>query len=639
MKGNWIIYGNHIAIDVGDRILHPMASDIYPFIDSKEPSVICGVVCNPIKESLPHIRFSKIGLSIHGVLDENPDGGVNFNVYANKRNKYYQVDICETHLIDHCICDNVWHFMSSNVSFIDDFINKLGIEVNGKISFKQYLKAIEQIAFLRISCIKNEVKAEQLTPPINTNEAPPITLKASLYPYQETGYRWLKYMLRESGGCILGDEMGLGKTMQVIATILQLKQSCNPRVIVVAPISLLTNWMRECNKFAPSLCVHVHHGPDRISNYKDFFKYDVVITSYTTVVSDIYMLNMIEWTLAVLDEAQNIKNPDSQRTKACKMIRRSSSLAVSGTPFENHVSDIWSLVDFIMPNLLGSLSDYSETISDNIEGAQLIEPILTPLMLRRLVKDVAQDLPEKIVTTQPLRMSEEECVQYGHYLSSILQECEAESVSLGMLQKLRIYCTHPYAVSEFEETNWRDPYEVSIKYQRFCEIVQEIVDKEEKIIVFTSYKKMFDIFHKDVPSRFGIKLLSINGETPVEERQSIVDHFNSINGSAILILNPRAAGTGLNITGANHVIHYNLEWNPSLEDQSTARAHRRGQHKTVFVYRLFYEDTIEQVVNERILRKRDIASIAIVGNDGISQDRKDIIAALKLTPSIKNNNI
>ena len=441
-------------------------------------------------------------------------------------------------------------------------------------------------------------------------------------------------MLSESGGCILGDEMGLGKTMQVISVILAHQSQATMPTLVVAPISLLANWEREISKFAPSLKVKVHHGATRISNYRDFRPYDVVVTSYSTVVSDIHMMNMIEWDLVVLDEAQNIKNPYSQRTKACKALHRKASIAVSGTPFENHVSDIWSLTDFALPKLLGTLQDYNEAISDDVEGGERIEPILTPLMIRRLVKDVAQDLPEKIVSSQPVQMSEQECIQYKAYLDSIMEGFDENSVNLGMLQKLRIYCTHPFAT--MEGTFWGDPAEVSIKYQRLCEIVGEIVELGEKVIVFTSYKKMFDVFKKDIPERFGVKLWCINGETPVDERQSIVDSFNKLTTSAMLVLNPRAAGTGLNITGANHVIHYNLEWNPSLEDQATARAYRRGQTKTVFIYRLYYKDTVEEIVNERIERKRDIAAIAIVGNDGISQDRKDILAALILIPSIKN---
>ena len=231
-------------------------------------------------------------------------------------------------------------------------------------------------------------------------------------------------------------------------------------------------------------------------------------------------------------------------------------------------------------------------------------------------------------------MSDHECQEYNNYLSSLKNSVESENINLGMLQKLRIYCTHPYAISEADR--FCDPAEVSIKYQRFCEIAEEIINREEKIIVFTSYKNMFEIFKRDIPNRFGIQIWTINGETPVAERQEIVDRFNNLSGSAMLILNPRAAGTGLNITGANHVIHYNLEWNPALEDQSSARAYRRGQQKTVFIYRLYYTDTIEQVVNERIERKRNISSSAVIGNDGQSQDRLDILKALELIPSIRN---
>ena len=344
---------------------------------------------------------------------------------------------------------------------------------------------------------------------------------------------------------------------------------------------------------------------------------------------------MVNWKFVALDEAQNIKNPFSARAKACKNINRERSIAVSGTPFENHLTDIWSLIDFVQPGLLGSLESYKETITDDISGGKKIEPILSPLMIRRLVADVAKDLPEKVVSTQALQMSEYECNEYSKYLSSLKNNIDSDKLTLGMLQQLRIYCTHPYAISGKNEFD--DPTEVSIKYQRFCEIVEEIVSREEKIIVFTSYKNMFEIFKKDIPNRFGIQLWTINGETPVAERQQIVDRFNNLSGSAMLILNPRAAGTGLNITGANHVIHYNLEWNPALEDQSSARAYRRGQQKTVFIYRLYYSDTVEQVVNERIERKRDIASSAVIGNDGQSQDRADNLRALELIPSIRKN--
>jgi SNF2 family DNA or RNA helicase len=249
-------------------------------------------------------------------------------------------------------------------------------------------------------------------------------------------------------------------------------------------------------------------------------------------------------------------------------------------------------------------------------------------MIRRMVKDVATDLPEKIVIPQPLLMSNSEGLKYEEFREAACAESEGNSLNLGILQKLRMFCTHPLLC----ENDIFDPYDVSVKYQRLCEIVDEICSLGEKVILFTSYQKMFDILDRDIPYRFGIPIWKINGSTPVEKRQNIVDDFNNYEASALLALNPRAAGTGLNITSANHVVHYNLEWNPALEDQASARAYRRGQEKTVFVYRLYYEDTVEQIVNERIERKREMVSAAIVGTDGKTENREDIIAALNISP-------
>lgn len=633
MNAVWHIVDNHLALRCGNQSLHPNAEEVYAFLNNPTPRSIQGICCKSPVDDIASLRFSRVGVPVSMILENFSTNSVSLKIIATKRNSTITVDIVEGVIIDHCVSDNVWLYLSDGITELQELLDTTGIKSSGVISIRQYLKIVEQSTLNHVRFIKNNVDSSLFKRPVDETENVPSTLKANLYPYQKTGYLWIKYMLQESQGCILGDEMGLGKTMQVIASMLYLKQVGHTPILVVAPISLLANWKRECEKFAPSLNVWVHHGGSRTGNYRDLLQFDVVVTSYTTVVSDIHMLNMINWELVVLDEAQNIKNPYSARTKNCKALRRNRSLAVSGTPFENHVADIWSLVDFALPNLLGSIEKYKEEISDDVSGGEKIEPILSPLMIRRLVNDVAKDLPEKIVSTQPIQMSEEECNQYAHYLEQIKSATDSDSINLGMLQKLRIYCTHPFAVED--SPIWLDPCECSVKYQRFCEILTEIVERKEKVIVFTSYKKMFDIFKKDITSRFGIKVWSINGETPVDERQSIVDTFNKLDSSAALILNPRAAGTGLNITGANHVIHYNLEWNPSLEDQSSARAYRRGQQKTVFIYRLYYEGTVEEVVNERIERKRDIASSAIVGNIGVNQDRDDIIKVLELVPSIK----
>ena len=633
MNAVWHIVDNHLALKCGNQSLHPNAEEVYAFLNKQDMESIQGICCKSPVEDIASLRFSRVGVPVSMILENSGTNSVSLKIIATRRNSTIQVDIVEGVIIDHCVSDNVWFYLSDGITELQELLDKTGIKSSGVISIRQYLKIVEHSTLSHTRFIMNDVDSSIFKRPVDETENVPFTLKANLFPYQKTGYLWIKYMLQESQGCILGDEMGLGKTMQVIASMLYLKQIGNTPMLVVAPISLLANWKRECEKFAPSLNVWVHHGGARTGNYRDLLQYDVVVTSYTTVVSDIHMLNMINWELVALDEAQNIKNPYSARTKNCKALRRNRSLAVSGTPFENHVTDIWSLVDFALPNILGSIEKYKEEISDDVVGGEKIEPILSPLMIRRLVNDVAKDLPEKIVSTQPIQMSEEECNQYTQYLEQIKGETDAENINLGMLQKLRIYCTHPLAAEE--SSIWIDPCEYSVKYQRFCEILTEIVERNEKVIVFTSYKKMFDIFKKDITSRFGIRVWSINGETPVDERQSIVDTFNKLDSSAALILNPRAAGTGLNITGANHVIHYNLEWNPSLEDQSSARSYRRGQQKTVFIYRLYYEGTVEEVVNERIERKRDIASSAVVGNIGVNQDRDDIIKVLELVPSIK----
>lgn len=631
MEGHWITYQHHLALEVDGTIIHPSAKEMYTAFSGES---VQGISCPKPQEKLTDIRFSKFGSEILVSLTNSVEKTIQISFFANRRGSIVPVDVIDGIIIDHCIYNGTWFYLTGNVEEMQEVIQKCGIVSSGSISIRQYLKLVECDLLNDHRLIDNQVDISVLETPIDEKGSAPPTLNAQLFPYQRTGYLWLKYMLEETQGCILGDEMGLGKTMQVICELLYLKSTGYTPCLVIAPISLLVNWERECAKFAPSLNTVIHHGNERTGNYKDLLTYDIIITSYTTVVSDVFMMKMIQWPLVVLDEAQNIKNPVSARTKACKALKRVRSLAVSGTPFENHVTDIWSLVDFIQPGLLGSLNKYTEIVSDDIAGGTRIEPILSPLMIRRLVKDVAKDLPEKIVSAIPLRMSEDECLQYNSYRNALLAEYDVDNVALGMLQMLRIYCTHPFVATKKPFAG--NPAESSVKYQRFCEITEEIISRQEKVIVFTSFKMMFDIFHHDIPNRFGIPLWSINGETPVEERQKVVDTFNNKIGAAMLILNPRAAGTGLNITGANHVIHFNLEWNPSLEDQSTARAYRRGQEKPVFVYRLYYEGTIEEVVNERISRKRNIAATAVIGTDGKSQDRRDIIKALSLVPSFRN---
>ena len=629
MRNKWIITDHHIAIRNGNTIFHPNASEIFDCMSGD------GFDChfsNPTEE-LDNIRFSKVGSAIRCKITSNDKNEIIINLYVIRKNKECLVDAVRGAVIDHALSNNEWFYINGDVDRINELFHNAGIQSCGQISIGQYIELLREEYFSGRKVIEIDVRNEIVIDILNREQNLPLGIKASLYNYQKIGFSWIKSMLNAVHGCILGDEMGLGKTLQIITLMQDNKEHNNKPSLVIAPVSLIVNWKRECEKFAPDLKVLIHHGANRTGIYKDLLHYDIVVISYNTAVTDLGMLKMINWYCVVIDEAQNIKNPSSERAQAVKALIRRNSVAVTGTPFENHITDLWSIMDFAIPGLFGSLNTFKQAVTDDVLGAEKIEPILTPVMIRRLVKDVATDLPEKIIIPQALEMTDYEKELYNDLRHDAVEKSQDKKViPLGTIQKLRMFCTHPF-LCKF--TPGFNPERYSMKYTRFCEIVQEIVSRNEKVIVFTSYKRMFDIIASDIPERYGIEVSCINGETPVENRQSIVDWFNKYDGSAMLVLNPRAAGTGLNITGANHVIHYNLEWNPALEDQASARAYRRGQAKTVFIYRLFYLDTVEEVINERIDRKRKTSSAAVIGINGEDSDQRDILKALELAPAIK----
>lgn len=630
MANAWYICEHHLAVNNSGAFCHVPVEDVFnhdgqasamPTIFDKDGNQV-------------GLRLSSIGTPIKLKITLDSSGkNICLCPYVLRRKKELAVDFVDGKILEYSVNGAECFPVTGNVDIINNLLSEIMIENNGVISFKDFLTLKKRIDAAQLREVENEVtlSSKDLLHVVG-QAAPGKGLKATLYPYQSDGFRWMSFMLEQGCGCILGDEMGLGKTLQVISVITALASGKRTHVLVVCPVSLLENWKRECAKFSPDLDVYLHHGSRRTGIYRELLEHDVVIISYNTAVSDLGMLKMINWDLVVIDEAQNIKNYSSTRAVSVKKIPKEAGIAITGTPFENHITDIWSIVDYVMPGYMGDIGTFKKTYDDSISAADEIEPMLSPIMLRRLVSDVAKDLPEKVVIEQPIIMPEAEGIAYERYRLEACGAPDSEKIGLGVLQKLRMFCTHP-SLCEDAFIDVDGDYETnSLKYQRMCEITQEIVDSNEKVIVFTSYKKMFDIFASDVPTRYGIPVWAINGETPVDERQRIVDAFNSHEGSAFLALNPRAAGTGLNITGANHVIHYNPEWNPALEDQASARAYRRGQTKTVFVYRLYYSDTVEEVVNERIKRKRQLAEHAVIGNTGDTDSRQDIIRALQVSP-------
>lgn len=625
----WYIEGNRLACDTGEKTIYPSAGEIFSLNTGLHDGRQGRMDTAP--EDALEIRFSRLGGRIRLVLDfDSTEGSVRLTVLAVRGNRESEIVFRDGDLQDSVVLEKTWYGLLSNHEDTLRVLESADIRNAGSISLIQYISLIKAAAHCENIDLADHAESELAGHPVNRQSGRiPVSMKAELYPYQQQGFQWMSFIAKEQCGCILGDEMGLGKTLQAITLIAERAKAGYGISLVIAPVSLLENWRREFDRFTCGLNVIVHHGRKRTGMYTELLGYDVVIISYNTACSDLSLLKMVDWDLVIVDEAQNIKNPAANRTRSVKGIPRHAAVAITGTPFENHISDLWSLLDFVIPGGFGRLSDFEAEYPDDVDGARALEPILTPLMIRRKVSDVAQDLPERIDVAQVLCMTDREALAYEEVREEILRQYDGTNASLPMLQKLRMYCTHPLLLDENAPT---DPVLSSGKYERLCEILEEIISLNEKAILFTSYNRMFDILLDDMPKRFGISVMAINGSTPPGDRQPIIDRFSDLSGTALLVLNPRAAGTGLNITAASRVIHYNLEWNPSLEDQASARSYRRGQTRTVFIYRLFYRDTVEEIINDRIDRKREMFGAAVVGTDGKSENSEDIIRALMISP-------
>lgn len=609
---------NGIFFDSDGKIIS--SKDIFVLID------------NVFQDNEWNIRFSKLGLNVTFKIYLD-NAKIKIGLYAIKANTEYPIISNNGKYVDYVIINNTWHYLAGQYEEIIDCLTKANINADSNINFPQYMQLIKILTDNEINYL-DTVEADSKNIKIVEKDVLP-GLNAKLFEYQSVGFNWLSFMKRNNCGCILADEMGLGKTLQIITLMGdEYEKNNDVHFLIVAPMSLLENWKREITKFYPSLSTIIHHGSKRTGLYFDLLEYNVVITAYTSVKRDLSMLNMINWDAVILDEAQNIKTPSAERTKTVKMLKRKTGIAVTGTPFENHMTDLWSIVDFVFPNYLGDLNSFNNIYLDNYESAEKLEQLITPIMIRRRVEEVAKDLPERVDIPQPIEMTHQEAMLYEDERKQNIEE-SLKAISLDKIQKLRMFCTHPYVYNSDLEN--MDPLLISQKYTRLCEILEEIVLNKEKTIIFTSFNKMIDLMVKDLKYRFGIPVLYLNGGVAAEDRQNTIDKFSNIEGSAIIVCNPRVAGAGLNITAANHVIHYNLEWNPAIEDQASARAFRRGQEKTVFVHRLYYINTIEEIMNERIQNKRYLSETAVIGNNGTEQDKKDLLKALSLSPYKEEN--
>lgn len=628
----WRVSGDVIQLDLGDgTVATPIAKCIFD-AEFKGARTVDGVpVAAKPSQAIANVRFSRFPLAPAIALttaDRDGAPSIAVSVVVSDGERECAVPLFDASIPDHLILASTWYpLVEGALTELRGTLIGMGVKRLGRLTLKQYLefKKHPPAAFRVI----DRVVAPRQTKYADASLAVPRGQFAGrLYPYQHVGFCWLKFIAAEGLGCILADEMGLGKTIQLIALFVDESTAGRRPSLVVAPATLLENWRREVTKFAPGMSCVIHRGTERTGFPSYLRASDVTVTSYETAVNDLSLLRMVEWNVVVLDEAQSIKNPVAQRTKAIKKLSRRVSIAATGTPLENRLTDLWSLMDYSVPGLLGSIDAFVRDYSNDEAGAARLEPIVTPVMMRRTVSDVAADLPKRIDIPQVLEMDAGSAGEYEALRKKAATEYNRGG-GFAVLTKLRMFCTHPALVLD----DVRDPAQASAKYQRFIEITEEILSRSEKVVVFTSFTKMVDIMVSDVPRRAGLRAYWIDGRVAVPKRQPIIDEFQSGAGSAMLVLNPRAAGTGLNIPAANHVIHYNLEWNPAVEDQATARVHRRGQTKPVTVHRLIYARTVEEIIDRRVVQKRAMAKNAVVGTRGRTQDLSDIIDALKATPT------
>lgn len=448
----------------------------------------------------------------------------------------------------------------------------------------------------------------------------PQSLTGILRDYQKTGFKWLKTLAHYGFGGILADDMGLGKTLEVIAFVQSEYPERRLPSLVVAPTSLLYNWEEEVRKFAPSLSVLVLDGPkpERLDRLVRASEYVLIVTSYSLLRRDVEALRELQFAFCFLDEAQHIKNPETNNAKSVKAIKASGYFALTGTPIENSLIELWSIFDFIMPGYLYSHQRFRNrfelpVVKNNDPGAQAdLRMHINPFILRRLKKDVLRELPEKIETRISCEMTEEQKKAYLAYLSRARAEFEAEVEEngfeksrikiLALLTRLRQICCHPALFLE----NYNGG---SGKLDLLRELARDSLAGGHRILLFSQFVTMLNLIEREFHSD-GFHYLRIDGQTGSEERLRRVEAFNS-GAAEIFLISLKAGGTGLNLTGADTVIHYDPWWNPAVEDQATDRAYRIGQRRTVQVFKLLARGTIEERIAELQQKKRALIDAVI----------------------------
>jgi len=459
----------------------------------------------------------------------------------------------------------------------------------------------------------------------------PDTLNGELRPYQQTGLKWLWTNISKGFGACMADDMGLGKTIQVISLILKMKEDnkLNKPVLVICPTTLMGNWMKELQTFAPTLDAVIYHGAER----KLDIKHDIILTTYAIMRIDVEELKKNEWGMIIVDEAQNIKNPDTAQTLAIKMLKSDIKIAMTGTPVENRLTELWSIFDFINHGYLGSLREFQKSYAIPIERfkensrAAKLKMSVSPFVLRRLKTDkkVISDLPEKMVINDYCYLSKTQAVLYEKTLNEMMEKISGftginrRGNIFKLITALKQICNHPYQFLKGGEIN----KEMSGKMEKCISTVQSILDNDEKTLIFTQYKEMGDILCKIIADECNTEPLFFHGSLTVPQREDLINRFQNDKDAKVMVLSLKAGGTGLNLTSATNVIHYDLWWNPAVEDQATDRTYRIGQDKNVMVHRMITLGTFEEKIDEMLKSKKELADLAVYEGEKIITELSD----------------
>jgi len=488
--------------------------------------------------------------------------------------------------------------------------------------------------------LEGKKKLEQLTAPEG--------FSGTLRPYQVRGCSWLAFLRQWGLGACLADDMGLGKTIQALALIERERAKGESRpVLLVCPTSLVNNWSKEAERFTPQLAVMVHHGSDR--RKREAFKeaaaaHDMVVSSYGLLQRDVDFLKDVEWAGVILDEAQNVKNPETKQSRAARSLSADYRIALTGTPVENHVGDLWAIMEFLNPGLLGTQSAFKTNffkpvqIQRDPQAAARLKRLTGPFILRRLKTDksIISDLPEKMEMKTFCTLTREQASLYAAVLKEVetsLHEAEGihrKGVILATLSKLKQVCNHP---AHFLGDN--SPVENrSGKVARLVEMLDEIIESNERALVFSQFAEMGKILQRHLQEVFGREVLFLHGGVARKKRDRMIGRFqDDDHGPPIFILSLKAGGTGLNLTRANHVFHFDRWWNPAVENQATDRVFRIGQTRNVQVRKFICAGTIEEHIDEMIERKTAVADEVIGAGEAwlteLSNDQLKEIFALK----------